>query len=353
MSRLSRLGFINADSTRQPVRRRLRSRGVPNALQPHPVAFTDDVAEAERLASRFLGATTLKPHPEGVDVFQASFHAVRLIDVTMAHIDFGCRTTMGVPQSADCYAVHMTTSGQAAVTIDGRRDELSPFSALMVSPGMAYVLECEQDSPQLIVRIETAAVERQVSRMLGRSLAEPLRFEPVGDLTADGAIRWNGALQILSSEIASPRSLIHQGMGGASIEDLLVSTLLYLQPSNYTQRLKNAPGRSGRPAVRRSLDYIERHLAEPITLADLADAAGMSPRSIQQGFKDDLQTTPLRYVRDRRLDRVRTMLMEAGPGDGLSVTEAAEMWGFSHLGNFAGVYRRRFGESPSATLRRA
>lgn len=353
VARLSRLGFINVDRTRLPVRRRIRSRGIPNALQPHPVAYTESVAEAEVLTSQFLGPTLLDAHPDGVDVFQATFHAVRLIDVTMAYIDYCCATTMQVPHAADCYTVHMTTSGQAAVTTQGRRYEITPFFALVVSPGMDYVLECERDSPQLIIRIETAAMERQLSRMLGRSLSEPLRFDPVGDLTADGAIRWNGALQIFSSEVASPHSLIHRGVGGSSMEELIVSTLLYLQPHNYTMRLNSVPVRSGRPAVRRSLDYIEQHLAEPISLTDLAEAVGMSTRSIQQGFKEDLQTTPVNYIRDRRLDRVRTMLMEAGPGEGLTVTDAAETWGFTHLGNFAGLYRRRFGESPSATLRRA
>ena len=55
---------------------------------------------------------------------------------------------------------------------------------------------------------------------------------------------------------------------------------------------------------------------------------------------------------ERRLDAVRQTLMAAMPGDGLSVTEAAQRWGFGHLGNFSVLYRQRFGESPSTTLRR-
>jgi AraC-like DNA-binding protein len=38
--------------------------------------------------------------------------------------------------------------------------------------------------------------------------------------------------------------------------------------------------------------------------------------------------------------------------DDLTVTDVAERWGFGHLGNFALHYRKRFGESPSQTLRR-
>ena len=352
MPRLSRLGFINTDRTRQPVRRRIRSRGIPNALQDHPVAYTADVAHAAEVTSSILGEATLAPHPDDVDRFQATLHGVRLVDVTMAYLDYCCAVTLRVPHSADCYAVHMTTSGQAAVTIGDVRHEITPFFALVVSPEMDYTLECERDSPQLVIRIEREALERQLSRMIGRSLPEPVRFDPIGDLTADGAVRWHGALQIFSSEIVSPESLIHHGVGAGALEELIISTLLYIQQSNYTMRLRSLPVHSGRPAVRRSMDYIEEHLAEPITMADLATAVGMSPRSIQAGFKEDLQTTPIAFIRDRRLDRVRLTLMEALPGDGLTVTDAAERWGFTHLGNFSVLYRRRFGESPSQTLRR-
>jgi len=39
------------------------------------------------------------------------------------------------------------------------------------------------------------------------------------------------------------------------------------------------------------------------------------------------------------------------PADGVTVTATAERWGFGHLGEFSVMYRKRFGESPSQTLR--
>lgn len=353
VARLSRLGFINVDRTQLPVRHRIRSRGIPNALQEHPVVQTEDIALASQVTAQLLGSAMITPHPSGSDTFLTTINAVRLVDVTMAYVDFACASTLHVSQAADCYTVHMTTSGLVHVEIDGQRSEITPFFALVVSPRMAYTLECERDSPQLIVRIEKDALERQLSRLLGKTPGDPLRFVPLGDLTSDGALRWHGALQILSSEIVSPASLIQHGVGAPALEELIMSTLLYLQQSNYWMRLRSLPMRSGRPAVRRSMDYIEEHLAEPITLADLERATGMSSRSIQVGFKEDMQTTPIAYIRERRLDKVRQALMAAEPGDGLTVTEAAERWGFSHLGSFSVLYRERYGESPSRTLRRS
>jgi AraC-like DNA-binding protein len=59
---------------------------------------------------------------------------------------------------------------------------------------------------------------------------------------------------------------------------------------------------------------------------------------------------PMAYLRRIRMDRVHEALAAAGPGE--TVTAVALRWNFHELGRFAGAYRRIFGETPSATLRR-
>lgn len=327
------------------------------ALRDHPVLDTPDLTEATDVTSQLLGHCQVTPEqrasssPTPGSRFRCRLNAVQLLDVTMAYLDFAAATTVHVPRSAGCYTVHMTSAGRAQARIAGATHDLTPFSALVISPAIHYYLHLDPDSPQTIIRIEKDAVERQLSRMLGRRLAEPVVFEPIADLTTDTAARWHGALQILSNEVLSERSLVRQGFGAGSLEELVVSTLLYVQASNYTEALRSRPRRSGRAAVTRSIEFIERHLAEPITLEDIASHARMSPRSIQVGFREDLGTTPIAFVRDRRLDAVRRALLEAAPHSGVTVTDTAIRWGFGHLGNFSHVYRERFGESPSATLR--
>ena len=350
MPQLSRLRYLNIDRTKQPVGPRRRSRGVPIALQDHEVVTTSDLPTSQEVVSRLLGPTRLTVEGRA-ESFATTLNAVRFLDVTMAYLDLHVEATLEVPKSADCFTVHMTTNGTAEVTLDGERHEVTAFFTLVASPGSAYSLHLGADSPQPLLRFERAAVERQLSRMLGRSLDAPIVFEPFGDLTQEEAVRWHGAIQILSSEVVSPHSLIQQGVGAVALEELLISTLLYIQGSNYADLVRSTPKPSGRAAVRRSLEYIEQHLAEPISLADLSRHSGMSARSIQAGFRDDLRTTPISYIRDRRLDRARETLMQALPEDGVTVTEVAQHWGFGHLGSFAVLYRKRFGESPSQTLK--
>jgi AraC-like DNA-binding protein/uncharacterized protein YodC (DUF2158 family) len=352
MSRLSKLGFINTRRTSLPVRRRIRSRGVPTALQGHQVFCTDDAREASELVGHVLGATSLQPAARGAHDFLASLHAVRLRDVSFAHLDFQVGVVVDVPRSGDHYTVHMPASGMARCKYDGKSYQVATYQALVVNPGTNLHLQLEDDTPQLLVRIERDALERQLSRMLGRSVATPVVFTPLMDLTSDEAVRWHGAIQLLSTEVLTEHSLIQQGLGAGPIEELIISSLLLIQPSNVHEDLARAAQRRGRRSVRLSIDYIERHLAQPISLEDIAGNTHLSGRSIQQAFRDDLNTTPMAYVRERRLERVRAELADALPAEGVTVTDVAERWGFSHLGNFAVTYRKRFGESPSETLRR-
>ena len=62
--------------------------------------------------------------------------------------------------------------------------------------------------------------------------------------------------------------------------------------------------------------------------------------------------SPTQYVLLRRLKEVREALRDADPGSA-NVAEVAHRFGFTELGRFAGTYRTTFGETPSATLRRA
>jgi len=70
-----------------------------------------------------------------------------------------------------------------------------------------------------------------------------------------------------------------------------------------------------------------------------------------QHFRDFKGTSPMRYLRTARFGKVREALRRAEPEE--SITEIAARWGFSHMGRFSVEYRRRFGETPSTTLRRA
>lgn len=353
MSRLSRLGFIDVRHTEVPVRRRVRSRGVPPALTSNEVFYSEDVREASKLMGRALSPLTLHVADEHLAGFAAGMHGVRLRNVSMLYFDLHVPASIDIPHHGKYFAVHMPMNGSALASHRGTTFEANSICSLVSSPGESLTMQLDTDSPQLVIRIEEPVMVAYLTRVMGRSLQHPLAFEPEFDLTSEAAMRWHAAVQLIHTEVFHAGSLVRRGQGIGAVEDLVMSSLLHLQPSNYVAEFTSPHRADKRGAVvQAAIDYLDDHLAEHITMSSVADAVHMSVRAVQQGFHEQLGMTPMTYLRERRLERVHEELMDAAPGDGVTVTAVAERWGFHHLGSFGAEYRRRWDESPSQTLRR-
>lgn len=353
MSRLTRLGYIDVRRTSNPVRRKVRSRGVPPALARHEIFYTEDVGEASRLIAKTLGPLHLTVEPDEAAGFAATMHGVRLRNVSMLYLDVHVAATIAIPMLGPFYGVHMPMNGHAVVEHRGRTFEANTIRSVVTSPGASLRIEFGHDSPQLIIRVEERSMAAHLTRLLGRSLSRPLVFDPEFDMATEAAMRWHAAVQLIHTEVFHEGSLVQRGRGIGDIEEFVMSSLLHLQPSNYhNEFLTPAAPDERRAVVQNAMNYIEDHLAERITMEALARAVHMSVRSIQHGFREELGMTPMTYVRERRLERVHEELTDAIPADGVTVTQVAERWGFHHLGSFAVEYRKRWGEAPSETLRR-
>jgi AraC family transcriptional regulator len=113
---------------------------------------------------------------------------------------------------------------------------------------------------------------------------------------------------------------------------------------------------TARPAVRGGLAawqertvvaYIEEHLAEPISLATLAQLARLSPYHFSRAFKQSFGRPPHRYHTSRRIELAKALL--AKPTQ--SVTEIGFTMGFSEASSFTAAFRRETGLTPSSYRR--
>jgi AraC-like DNA-binding protein len=102
-------------------------------------------------------------------------------------------------------------------------------------------------------------------------------------------------------------------------------------------------------AVKKVLALLEEDPARRRSLAELAAAAGIAPRTLQKHFRCFLGRTPQAVQQALRLEHARRELLRGAPD--AAVTDIALRCGFRHLGRFSVLYRCRYGESPSATLR--
>ena len=102
--------------------------------------------------------------------------------------------------------------------------------------------------------------------------------------------------------------------------------------------------------MRRAVAFIDANADQPITLADIAAAAGTTGRAVQSAFRD-YGTTATGYLRRVRLARAHQQLRAADPASGVTVAAVAGQWGWASPSQFSAAYRRQFGLPPSQTLR--
>jgi len=95
-------------------------------------------------------------------------------------------------------------------------------------------------------------------------------------------------------------------------------------------------------AVTQATRYAREYLADPITLAALAEAANVSVRRLHEQFSAELSTSPMEYLRILRLERAETLL-RATP---LSSSEIAAHCGFYDHAHFCRLFKRRTGVTP-------
>ncbi|MBY0582712.1 MAG: AraC family transcriptional regulator [Sphingomonas sp.] len=94
--------------------------------------------------------------------------------------------------------------------------------------------------------------------------------------------------------------------------------------------------------LRRVIAFIDAHLDEEITLADLAKIADLSVFHFARVFKRATGSSPYHYVRERRLDLSRQLLADGQ----LPICELALACGFSNQSHFTSAFSRAMGMSP-------
>ena len=279
------------------------------------------------------------------------YRSVQVDDIGVTVLDYGAPVRIATRGAGDFFLVEIPLGGRSTITTGGQTVVADRATGAVLSFRESVVITRAERSPQLIVRIERPALDAQLRALVGPRAGAPLRFAPALDLTSVAGRSWRRLVDLLRVEVEQEGALVHAPAVRAQVRSLLLTQLLSCQPSNYSDVLRQDGPVPLPKVVRRAVDLIDGHADEPLTVEDVALATGISVRALQQGFRRYVGSTPTEYLRDVRLERVRSALLAGDPGT-LTVTDVASRWGFTHLGRFAGEYRRRFAESPSATLRR-
>lgn len=218
-------------------------------------------------------------------------------------------------------------------------------------PGAPGLFDLD-DYVGLAVRLSPDEVGRAVEDLTGLAPGA-LRFTSVRPLSAAHGRLWGVTARMLWEELTAPGTetltpLVHREL----INTVAAAVVSAFPNTAMTRGYVPGPGYVGPATLRRALAYVDAHASLPVTVADMADAAGVSPATLRAAFRRHLGTTPSAHLRRVRLDAAHRDLVAADPTGVDTVAAVAARWGFGSPARFEDIYLAQFGCLPGETLRR-
>lgn len=153
----------------------------------------------------------------------------------------------------------------------------------------------------------------------------------------------------VSAGIDLALALVEEDHGTELTRDVARALVVYLQrpggQSQFSVSLAGAPPRT--PALRRIVDLVTADPTGDHSLTELAGRLNLSPRHLTRLFREELATTPARYVESIRFDIAKALLSQ-----GHTATTAAARAGFPSYESLRRVFARELQMSPAVYQRR-
>jgi AraC-like DNA-binding protein len=244
----------------------------------------------------------------------------------------------------------IVAQGRKAVTVNGATYEYDPFQYLVLNSHLhfqAEILEATPAKPFLsfVLQIDPSVVRQVTSDMLERRTtafrhhsadnepAEPPAFVSALDQELAGAV-----LRFLRS--------IDTGADRRVLAPMYLKEMVYrvLQREQYARLLDIAATEAASNPVSAVLEYMREQLAEPLTVADLAEQVSLSPSAFAHLFREVTDRSPYQFLKEMRLDKARELLIDGQ----LAVTRVSKDVGYGSVSHFIREFRARFGVTPRA-----
>jgi AraC-like DNA-binding protein len=268
----------------------------------------------------------------------------------LGFLEYGCAIELRGLPTRDDYRILLPVRGGVETVAGTGAVARRRGGAVVTSPSATKLVRLERDTALLNLFLKGPELNRQLAALLGEAVGAPIEFAAGMDVTVSyGRSLWEYATTAIA-DIERSGPLLGNPLAASLFEQFIVLGLLQSQPHNYSAALHRPSPSIAPRSVKRAIDYMRANLDAPLTIADLAAVSGVAGKTLWTHFRTFTGTTPMRYLRNARLDDVQKALRRAEREE--SITAIAMSRGFGHLGRFSRQYRERFGETPSETLRR-
>jgi AraC family ethanolamine operon transcriptional activator len=237
---------------------------------------------------------------------------------------------------------------QGAPSFSGNGHRFDQLSLMVVGPREEFCLAADASSrrwcslyiPNEKLAHENGDTTTAVTSMRGVFQLPPQRIE-----------RFRSVIEQLDQTVQQAPAAFDSAASQRAAEQKLVCEIRDVLAT--PREVEHALGRHTVPRsqiIGMSMDFVDQHDGEHLSVEQLAVAAGVSERTLRDAFQQYFGVAPVRYLNRRTLHQVRAALKSADPSRA-TVTEIATQFGVWQFGRFARDYRFLFREFPSETLR--
>jgi AraC-like DNA-binding protein len=323
-------------------------------LSRHRVLRSADIDEGANWYSRVLTPCDVSARGRLDGDVLVDVALARLGPVTIVHGHHrGAELAVELRSPVDYYDAHFCLDGTGSFVRGPDTVRIDACTAAILSPGMMATMTLPREYRQLHVSVDRAALEQHLERLIARPVTRRIEFRQQMDLRSERVSSWRRSIRLLTRELDSSAGLLASDHMVRPWCEMIMTGLLLAQPNSYSDQLAGRDDSTDRPGpLLRALRLIEADPSANLGLEQLALQAGCSCRSLQRYFAQHVGMAPRDYVERIKLAGVHEDLRRESPATA-TVTSIAHRWGFEHVSRFAGVYRRRYGQSPSETLRQS
>ncbi len=229
------------------------------------------------------------------------------------------------PRVQSDFQLVVVYSGDARVTVNGVSDAIPEGFAALMHPGGHELFEFDRARPthHSWCAVSPALVSTELADSLGRT---PF------------ALLLTARLQSLI-ELGLSVARQEQPAGAALIDQLGLALLHQFLFEAQTQGSAALPD-----AVQTAQALIAVRLAEPLSVAAVAHAVGVTPQHLIKLFRRALGITPAKYIWRARVRRGVELLGATG----LSIEQVSAQCGFQNAFHFSRLVKQHYGQSPRA-----
>lgn len=321
-------------------------------LANHKFFRTSDLDEAKEKVSQVFCSHGIRTVGRDQKV-DAEMYYRKIRGIGLGRMRYGANVVIDPGRLETFALIQMPLSGLETVQQGTHSFCSNTHVGSVLSPTLPFRMQHDSGTEKLFVRIDRDVLERHCRQHIGGDLRQPVEFAPKLSMDEPRCASWLRLMRWLYDEFGQAETgggEIHASpLFAAQIEQMVVATLLLTQRHNYSERLADDAPSIAPHFVKRATAFIEDNAHEPLTVGEIVEHVGVSTRSLFAGFRKYRNTTPMEYLKNVRMHRVREELEKASPSS-TTITRVAVTWGFAHLGHFTCDYKRYFGESPSVTL---